>query len=72
MRRKLIIDGNAVYEIDDECVLRKEAQRQQAVEWQTTGRQLQNSASGGEKVPTNSETRGAPNEKRREQEIRFY
>lgn len=24
MRRKLIIDGNAVYEIDDECECRKE------------------------------------------------
>ena len=23
MRRKLIIDGNAVYEIDEECTLRK-------------------------------------------------
>ena len=23
MRRKLIIDGNAVYEIDEECMLRK-------------------------------------------------
>ena len=27
MRRKLIIDGNAVYEIDDECICRKEAQQ---------------------------------------------
>ena len=31
MRRKLIIDGNAVYEIDDECARRKEAQEKKDV-----------------------------------------
>ncbi len=30
MRRKLIIDGNAVYEIDDECARRKEASVQRS------------------------------------------
>ena len=29
MRRKLIIDGNAVYEIDDECVRCKEISQKQ-------------------------------------------
>ena len=27
MRRKLIIDGNAVYEIDDECICSNEGQK---------------------------------------------
>ena len=31
MRRKLVIDGNAVYEIDDECARRKEGQKQKAI-----------------------------------------
>ncbi len=36
MRRKLIIDGNAVYEIDDDCVRCKERQREQTSGWQTS------------------------------------
>lgn len=31
MRRKLIIDGNAVYEIDDECARRKEERERRMV-----------------------------------------
>ena len=27
MRRKLVIDGNAVYEIDDECICHNEGQK---------------------------------------------
>ena len=29
MRRKLIIDGNAVYEIDDDCARRRQEQTQE-------------------------------------------
>lgn len=28
MRRKLIIDGNAVYEIDEDCMLRKQLKQE--------------------------------------------
>ena len=45
MRRKLIIDGNAVYEIDDECVCRKEARREQMRERQGTAGQTLTNAS---------------------------
>lgn len=71
MRRKLIIDGNAVYEIDDECVLRKEEQRQQTMKWQTTDGLRQNGVSDGKMVPKKSEACGAPAEKKGEQEIRL-
>ena len=41
MRRKLIIDGNAVYEIDDDCARRKEERQGQTLEQQTsTGKKL--------------------------------
>jgi len=45
MRRKLIIDGNAVYEIDDECVRCKEAQQMQTSRRQRSAGQTLNDAS---------------------------
>lgn len=32
MRSKLIIDGNAVYEIDEDCMLQKDRERQRGKE----------------------------------------
>ncbi len=35
MKRKLMIDGNAVYEIDEECMLRKRIKDQEKEETDT-------------------------------------
>ena len=45
MRRKLIIDGNAVYEIDDDCVRCKETQQMQTLRRQKSAGQTLNDAS---------------------------
>ena len=45
MRRKLIIDGNAVYEIDDDCICRKEARQMSVIETWGSG-QIMTDASG--------------------------
>ena len=54
MRRKLIIDGNAVYEIDDECVCRKEARREQMRERQETASQARTNPSGAHAAKRNN------------------
>ena len=46
MRRKLIIDGNAVYEIDDDCAHRKETQMQQTQRHQGSDEQTIRDAGG--------------------------
>ena len=46
MRRKLIIDGNAVYEIDDDCVRCKERQQMQTLRRQKSAGQTLTDASG--------------------------
>ena len=46
MRRKLIIDGNAVYEIDDDCVRCKETQQGQSMGRQRSAGQTLTDASG--------------------------
>ncbi len=35
MKRKLIIDGNAVYEVDEECLKRKETKDKKAAKERT-------------------------------------
>lgn len=32
MKRRLIIDGNAVYELDEECMLKKRLDREENIE----------------------------------------
>lgn len=36
MKRKLIIDGNAVYEIDEDCMLKKRLSEEQKAQQQKT------------------------------------
>ena len=71
MRRKLIIDGNAVYEIDDECVCRKEARRQQAIEPLGTARQTITNASGEKEDPRGNRCHGAGREAKSGQDIHY-
>lgn len=37
MKRKLIIDGNAVYEIDEDCMLKKRMDKEQSRNTNRTG-----------------------------------
>lgn len=34
MKKKLVIDGNAVYEVDEDCMLRKRLNEEEPVNWE--------------------------------------
>ena len=42
MDRKLIIDGNAVYEIDEKCMLRKQLEEKKGQEQEQTKEDVEN------------------------------
>lgn len=56
MRHKLIIDGNAVYEMDDECLRCQEEERKKRQEAQSTQKQ--------QKKMVRKESFPCPNKKR--------
>lgn len=63
MRRKLIIDGNAVYEIDDECARCQE--KRQEVD------QKKVDSSGGEGVCAEENAKRYGNRAKRKQDVHF-
>ena len=71
MRRKLIIDGNAVYEIDDECVCHKEAQREQMRNWQGAAGQTLTNASDAHAAKKNNPRCADPVRTETEPDIHF-
>ena len=64
MRRKLIIDGNAVYEIDDECA-RCQEKRQEAD-------QKKVDSCGGEGVCAEENDKRYRNRAKTKQDVHFY
>ena len=71
MRRKLIIDGNAVYEIDDECVCRKAARREHMREGQENASQTLTNASGANAAKKNNPRCADPVRTETEPDIHF-
>lgn len=48
MKRKLIIDGNAVYELDEECMLKKRLDNKDGIDKEKENKNKQNRKRGTE------------------------